>query len=276
MLNTVVSPDFFDLLDVRVLAGRVFTAEDAGTDHAIINTALARRLWGDANPVGRSFRPSGGWDWMTVVGVVADLKLEGPGDRYGDLAFILPASRTAEGYASLAVRTTGDPHAYFPAIRAAVHELDPHQPIGQLRTAREIYIESIDMQRYLLVAMAALSGIALLLAAVGVYGVLAYGVAQRHFDLGVRIALGARPASLARRVLGEGVLLAGVGALLGCVGAVVLSGLISGLLYDVAPGDPLTIGAVVAVILVAAAAASWWPARRVLRIDPVEVLTGGS
>jgi putative ABC transport system permease protein len=270
--HTVVSPDFFDLLDVRVLAGRPFSDEDQGTDNVIINTALARRFWGDANPLGRRFRPSAGWNWQTVVGVVGDLKVGGPGDRYGDLVFIQPASKSATGYAALAVRTTGDPRTYLPALRAAVRELDPRQPISELRPARDKYLESIDMQRYLLVVMAALSGIALLLAAVGVYGVLAYGVAQRHFDLGVRIALGARPAQLAGRVLGEGVALAGVGAALGCLGAVALSGLTGKLLFGVAPGDPLTIALVVAVILAAAAAASWWPARRVLRIDPVQSL----
>lgn len=112
----------------------------------------------------------------------------------------------------------------------------------------------------------------LILAAIGMYGVLAYGVAERRFDLGVRIALGARPGALSRRVLGEGLILAGTGALLGVAGALTFSGVIQSLLFDVEPSDPLTIAAVVGVSLLAAAVASWWPARRALRIDPVEVL----
>ncbi len=270
--HTPVSPDFFDLFDVRPRAGRILTDADAGTDNVLVSAALARYLWGDANPIGRRFRPDTDWEWLTVVGVVDDLKLEGPEAPYGDRIFLRPASNTAAGYASIALRTVSDPRAYFAAVRAAVHALDPNQPISSLRTARAIYAETIDTPRFLLVVMAALSTIALVLAAVGVYGVLAYGVAQRRFDLGVRIALGARPAELSRRVLGEGLALAGIGAALGMAGALALSGLIRGLLFGVHPGDPLTLGAVVGVILVAAAAASWWPARRVTRIDPMAAL----
>lgn len=270
--HTSVSPDFFGLLDVRPVAGRVFTDEDVGTDHVLVSASLARFLWGDEHPVGRQFRPSEGWDWMTVVGVVGDLKLTGPEAPYGDRTFLMPASNTAAGFASIAVRTSGDPRPHFGAIRAAVHELDPNQPIQSLRTAREIYAETIDMPRFLLVVMAALSGIALLLAAIGIYGVLAFAVTQRRFDLGVRIALGAAPGALSRRVLGEGLALAGIGAALGVGGALALSGLIRGLLFDVEPADPLTLGTVVGVSLVAAATAAWWPARRVRRIDPVVAL----
>src|SRR5690606_7273422 len=110
---------------------------------------------------------------------------------------------------SVAVRTAGDPRPLLPAIRAAVHELDPRQPIEALDTARRLYGEAIELPRFILVLMSVLSGLALLLAAVGVYGVLAYGVVQRRFDLAVRLALGARPGSLSRGVLGEGLVLAG-------------------------------------------------------------------
>lgn len=270
--NTSVSPDFFELLDVQPLAGRVFTDVDAGTDHVLVSASLAHFLWGNESPIGQQFRPAPGWEWMTVVGVTGDLKLEGPNTPFGDRSFLTPASNTAAGYASIAVRTTDDPRPHFDAIRAVVHELDATQPIQSLRSAHDIYAETIDMPRFLLIVMATLAAIALLLAVVGVYGVLAFSVAQRRFDLGVRIALGAEPAALSRRVLGEGLGLAGLGVGLGLAGALALSGLIHGLLFDVEPGDPLTYGVVTAVSLLAAAAASWWPARRVGRIDPVAAL----
>lgn len=272
ILGATVSPDFFALFEVRVLVGRALTEADLGTDNAIIDVDLARRIWGDGNPIGGRFRPEAGWPWQTVVGVVGDLKLEGPDDRGADFEMLTPASNTASGYASVAFRTAGDPRPLFPAIRAAIHELDPNQPISQLETARSIYAETIDLPRFLLVLMATLSGLALVLAVIGVYGVLAFGVAQRRFDLGVRIALGARPAALSLRVLGEGLALAGIGAVLGVAGALALSGLIRGLLFGVEPGDPATIAAVVVVSLLAAASASLLPALRTTRIDPVEVL----
>src|SRR5690606_231391 len=190
-----------------------------------------------------------GWDWMTVVGVVRDIKLEGPASRLSDFELIMPAGNTAASYASLAIRTAGDPRPLFPAIRAAVHELDPRQPIGELEPARTLYADTFAMPRFLLVLMSVLSTLALVLAAVGVYGVLAHGIAQRRFDLAVRIALGARPASLSRGVLGEGLLLAGIGAALGVAAAFALSGLVRSLLYGVEPSDPLTIGTVVLVSL---------------------------
>ena len=267
-----VSPDFFELLDVRIHAGRAFKPADAGTDNVVVDIDLARHLWGDTNPIGRRFRPSRGWPWLTVVGVIGDLRIFGPDERQGDFAYLLPASNSAREYASVAVRTAGDPRVLFPAIRAAVHEQDPRQPVVELDTARRLYGEAVELPRFILVLMSVLSGLALVLAAVGVYGVLAYGVAQRRFDLAVRIALGARPISISCGVLGEGLVLAGVGAAVGVAVALALSGLVRSLLYGVEPGDPLTIGAVVLVSLGAAVIASWWPARRATRIDPVEVL----
>lgn len=267
-----VSPDFFEVFDVGLAAGRAFTTEDAGTDNAIVDIDLARFLWGDRSPLGRRFRTADDRPWTTVVGVVGDLRLLGPDDRSGDFAILTPAADRASNYAALGIRTTGDPELLFPALRTALHELDPRQPISSLQTARARYAETIDMPRFLLVLMSILSGLALLLAAIGIYGVLAYGVVQRRFELAVRLALGARPASLSRRVLKEGLGLAALGAALGVAGALALSGLVRGLLYGVEPTDPLTVAAVVVVSLGVAALACWWPARRATRIDPVEVL----
>lgn len=272
MLQVVAAPDFFELLGVRILEGRAFTPEDEGSDGVILSRALARFLFGDERPVGRSFRPGAEWEWMTVVGVVGDPLLEGPTEHYGNFAFILPPSGRAGYYTSIGIRTTADPRPLFPEIRAAVRELDPRQPVQSLESARAVYAKTMETERFLLVVMAALSAVALLMAALGVYGVLAYEVAQRRYELGVRVALGADPAALARRVLGGGVALASAGAALGVLGGLALSRLVSGLLYGVEPGDPISLVLVVTTTLAAATAASWLPARRTMRIDPAAVL----
>lgn len=268
-----VTPDYFGVLEVPIRTGRAFTEEDAGTDNVIVDEDLARFLWSGANPVGRRFRFGDEDPWLTVVGVIGDLKLEGPNDRMGDYEILYPRSLDqASAYASLAIRTRGEPTPLFPSIRNALHELDPEQPVSELRPATEVYAETIGMERFLLVVVSVLSGLALLLAAIGIHGVLAFAVARRQRDLGIRIALGARPAVLARSVLGEGLALAAVGVGLGVAGALALSGLIRGLLYGVEPTDPVTIAVVVAVSLIVAALATYLPARRATKVDPMVAL----
>jgi predicted permease len=268
-----VPPDFFQVLEVPVVAGRAFTHEDAGTDHAIIDRELARFLWAGTNPVGRRFRVGAESHWLTVVGVVRDLRMMGPDNREGQFEILYPLGpNEAPSYVPLAIRTRGDPQPLLRSFRAAVHELDSRQPIEELRPASEFYAETIDMPRFLLVLMSILSGLALLLAAIGIYGVLAAGVVQRRRELGIRIALGAPLGRVSWEVLREGFLLAGVGAMAGTAAALALSKLIQGLLYDVAPTDLTTIAVVVLVSMTTAAVACYWPARRATRIDPVEVL----
>lgn len=258
---------------MRIVAGRAFSPEDAGADVAIIDRDLARHLWGDASPLGRRFRIEPDAQWKTVVGVIDDLVLLGPDDRESDFEAIFPAAPgDTHAYASLGIRAAGDPRALFPSIRAAVRELDPKLPIDRLETAATRYAEKVALPRFLLVLVAILSGLALLLAAVGIHGVLAYDVAQRRHELGIRIALGARPDRLARRVVGEGLALAATGAAIGVASPLALVGLIRGLLFGVEPADPMTIAGVVVVTLAAAAIACAWPALHTLRVDPAEEL----
>lgn len=253
-----------------IMAGRAFTDEDAGTDQVIVNRALARFLWNDTNPLGRRFRIDAESPWLTVVGMVGELKMMGPDDRQGRFAILYPSPRGGGG--PLAIRTRGDPQPLLPSIRSVVRNLDPGMPIQELRPATEIYAESIDMPRFLLIVMTILSGLALLLATVGIYGVLAFGVAQRRRELGIRIALGAPLRRVSWGVLREGLLLAGTGVVIGAGVALGLSRLIRGLLYGVEPTDSVTLVSVVLSSLAAAALACYWPARRASRVDPVEVL----
>ncbi|MDX1393321.1 MAG: ABC transporter permease [Gemmatimonadota bacterium] len=270
-----VSPDFFDLFDVEILSGRRFGPADAGTDNAIVDVDLARHLWGEASPLGRRFRIGESGNWRTVVGVVGDLRLLGADDRLGDFEILHPAGSGAFSFATLAVRSSGPPEALFPALRDAVHGLSPRQPIADLRTAEAEYMDQIAMPRFLLVLMSMLAGLAIALSTVGIYGVLAYGVAQRRYELAVRIAVGATPPELSRKVLLEGLGLAAAGSTVGVAIALAFSGAIRTLLYGVSPTDPVTIGIVVLGSLAVAAFACWWPARRAGRIDPVRMLNVG-
>lgn len=271
--HSEVTSDYFGVLEVPIRAGRAFDAADAGTDNVVVDEDLARTLWGGENPVGRRFRTGPESEWMTVVGVIGDLKLIGPDERQGDYEILYPGSdATAPSYLQLAIRTRGESAALFGSIRNALHELDPRQPISDLRPATEVYAEFIDMPRFLLLVAAVLSGIGLLLAALGVYGILAYSVAERQRELGIRVALGARPARLARGVLGEGLVLGAVGVAIGIGGALALAHVIRGLLYGIEPTDPATVAMVAVVSLAASALAAYLPARRATRVDPMVAL----
>ena len=270
---STVSPDYFEVLEVPVRAGRPFLADDAGTDNVVVDENLARFLWGDQNPVGRRFRIRADSPWLTVVGVIGDLRLMGPDARSGNYEILYPSrSAATPAYIQLAIRTRGHPAVTFPSIRAGLYQLDPRQPIVDLRPATQAYAEFIEMPRFLLLVVSVLSAIALLLAAVGIHGILAYTVARRQHELGVRIALGAAPDDLANGMLREGMALAAVGVAAGITGALPLSPLVRGLLYGVGPHDPGNVAVVAVVTLAAAAVASWIPARRATRVDPMVAL----
>lgn len=268
-----VTPDYFEVMEVPIRAGRSFTLADAETDNVIIDLDLARFLWGESNPVGQRFRIDAESPWLTVVGMIGDLKLEGPDSREGDFEVLYPSTKDrASSYAMVAIRTRGEPGPLFNSIRDIVSDLDPQQPIYELRPATDMYAEFIDMEKFLLVLMSVLSGLALVLAGIGIHGVLAFAVAQRQRELGIRIALGAHTGTLAKHVIGEGLALAAFGVVLGIMGALALSRLVRSLLFDVEPTDPLTITVIAVLALFAAALASYRPARRAMRVDPVEVL----
>lgn len=268
-----IRPDFFEVLEVPIAAGRPLREEDVGTDNVMIDLDMARLLWGRASPLGRSFRIGAERPWLTVVGVTRDLRLMGPDDRNGSYEILYPLGpNTAPSYVPLAIRTGGDPRPLLASIRSIVHELDSLQPIEELRPAIELYAATIAMPRFLLVLMAVLSGLALFLAAVGTHGMLAYGVVQRRNELGIRIALGAPTRRIWLGVVAEGVFLAAVGAGFGVILALTFSRAIGGLLYAVEPSDPRTIIVAVSISVAAAAIACFSPARRAVIGHPADVL----
>lgn len=265
---------YFRTLGIPILAGRAFVTGDMvpGSDAAIVDVNLARALWSDGRAVGRRFRLDTDERWLTVVGVSGAVKLMGPDDRESPFGYYRPVPAGAAGYRTIAVRTTGDPALLVPALKAAVHAVDPLQPVSRASTGRETYREPLMKPRFLLAVMSAFALVAALLAAVGLYGVIAFAVAQRTRELGVRMALGARAGQIVAAVLGEGALLAVGGIVLGLIAAVAMSRVLGSLLFGVSPTDPPTLAAVAVGLAAVTLLACWIPARRASRVDPVVAL----
>ncbi len=272
-----VSPTYFTTLGTRLLAGRPFTADDKafGPNRTIIvDDRLARRVWGEESPIGKPLQiePTGTPNMnATVVGVVEATRMLGL-DGYGLPAIYSPYPPWLT--ASYAVRTAGDPASLVPAVRREVAAMDPSLPLSDLRPLQDYVEDALAGPRLSLLLMQAVGLLALLLATIGIYGVISYSVSQRQREFGVRIALGEAPHRLTRAVVLQGARLIGVSIALGLVGAVAATRLLSGLLYGVSPGDPVTFVCVSLALAAVALAACYAPARRASRADPLSILRG--
>ncbi|MGH7464502.1 MAG: FtsX-like permease family protein [Longimicrobiales bacterium] len=270
--SATIAPDYLDVMGVQLVAGRGFTAGDANTDAVIIDLDLARFLWAD-DAVGRRFRLGDDGEWLNVVGVVRDLRLMGRDQREGPYQILYPAApESAGGWVQVAVHTAGDPATILDVIRDAVAALDPQQTIWQLQTAADALADDAAEPRFLVTLMGLLAIIAVVLAAVGLYGVLSYSVARRDRELAVRMAVGADARRLRAMVLGEGLAVTIGGVTLGILGTSAVSRLIEKLLYEVPPHDTATLAATTSLLLAVAALASLLPARRATRVNPSEIL----
>ncbi len=271
-----VTPGFFRTMGIPHIAGRDFTASDRGDSPAvaIIGETLARRHLSGQNPIGKRIHVNigtpGGRDFE-VVGVVGDVKMA---SLDGDVrpSVYLPHTQLAIGLMTLVARTEAEPLSLISTVRAAVHGIDPELPVADVRTMEEVVDATLARPRTVAVLLTVFALMALVLAGVGVYGVMAYSVAQRTQEIGVRMALGATPQSVFRLVLGSALQLAVLGVLAGLVAAGVLTRLLETLLYQTEPLDPLTFGGTALVLLLVATFASYVPARRGTRIAPVEAL----
>jgi putative ABC transport system permease protein len=267
-----VSSDYFRTLGVGLLSGRFFSPEEGAQSAkvALINRTLAGRHWPGESPVGKRFRvfPLETPDpWLTVVGVVPDFRLHAL-DEPPRLAVYLPAASGA----GLILRTEPDPLSLLAAVREQVRDVDPNQPLHDCKSLEQCMEESVVGQRVTTWLLGAFAGIALALAAVGIYGLLAYSVAQRTHEIGVRMALGAGQLQVTRQVVGGSLKLALWGVVVGLGVACGITGLLTSLLYEVRPLDPATFAAVSGVLLGVALLASYFPARRAARVDPVVAL----
>jgi hypothetical protein len=267
-----VATDYLDVLGVELVAGRGFEPADATTDAVIIDLDLARFLWRES-AVGRHFRLRDDGEWMTVVGVVRELRLMGRDQREGPYQILYPASpERPDDWVEVAVRATGDPRSVLAPMREAVHALDPEQTIWRLRTAADALAEEEAEPRFVVTLMSLLAGIAVALAAVGLYGVMTFSVSRRDRELAVRMALGANARHVRAMVLGEALLVASAGVVLGLGGTLVASRAFERLLYEVQPHDPVILATAASLFLAVAAAASLLPARRATRVNPSETL----
>jgi len=243
-----------------------------------VNETLARLFYPGQSAVGRRLRPCCGDDvpWLEIVGVVADVKQQGLNEPAGtELYFHLPQV-AALGFAprtmNVVVRTAGRPESLAAPARQAVGRLDGSLPLSGLRTMEQVLSLSTARPRFLTLLLGVFAALALTLAAVGTYGVMAYSVAQRARELGIRMALGAEQSRVLGLVLRQGMSLAAAGLAVGVVGALALTGLMESLLFEVQARDPLTFVAVSAFLAAVATVACWIPARRATRVDPVTVL----
>jgi hypothetical protein len=270
--STSAGPDYLEAMGFEIQAGRGIVDADAGREVAVVDADLAALLWGDDPAVGRRFRVGEG-DWIEVVGVVRELRLMGRDQREGPYQFLrAPRARGPGSFVELAVRTAGSPSALLPEIREAIAAIDARVSVHSLRTAADALAEEEDVPRFLLTLLAILATVAVVLASVGLYGVLSYSVGRRKREMGIRMALGARRESVRRMVLLDGLAVAAAGVVAGLVGAWLTSGLVQSLLYEVSPRDPWALGGSGVLFLAVAALASWIPARRATAVDPAEVL----
>jgi putative ABC transport system permease protein len=271
----MISDKYMQAIGMRLIKGREFSSSDGANTPkvAIINEAAAQKFWHSENPVGTRFqRQQPNAPWITIVGIVADVRQAGL-DLPARPEIYFPYQQWdyfAPGY--IAVRTSGDPMSVANAVREQVWAVDKDQPVTAvmpLETMLADYLAPRELQSSLIGAFA---GFALLLAALGIYAVLAFSVAQRTQEIGVRVALGAQPRHILRGVLKQGLGLAGLGAAIGVAGALALSQLLTSLLFGVSATDPLTLFGAVAVLLAVAAVACFIPARRAMKVDPMVAL----
>jgi len=271
-----VSPDYFKALGVPLKQGRVFTEYDrADTGRvAVIDENLARQYWPGANPIGQHIR--GGWpsagQWTTIIGVVGHVHHSSLASDTGKGVCYYSVWQRSAPMTMLAVKTGADPAHFASAIRSAVAAVDPSEPVHDLKTMQDLVENSLAPRRFVVRLLSFFAAAALLLAALGLYGVIGYSVAQRTQEIGIRVALGAGSTSVLRMVIGQGVRLAAAGAAIGFVGSVALGGWLSTQLFGVGAFDPLTLVVTIAVLIGAAVLASYIPARRAMGVSPVEAL----
>jgi putative ABC transport system permease protein len=275
MGQRVVTPLYFQTMRIPLLKGRHFSEQDRedAPPVVIINEAAARRFWPSEEVLGKrlGFEDEGRDVWGEVVGIVGDVKHERL-DAEAKPEVYFPYRQYPKNFMSLVVRTSSDPAGMIAGVREQVLAVDRDQPVFDIMTMEQRISKSVAQSRFIMLLLGLFSALALLLAAVGIYGVMAYVVAQRTHEIGIRMALGAQRSDVLKLVVGQGMILAFVGVVLGLVAAFALTRLMSSLLYGVTATDPLTFGGVAVILSAVALLATIIPARRATRVDPMEAL----
>jgi len=276
-----IGPDYFDTVGLRLAAGRRFTPQD-DPDHpgvAIVNESFVKHYFPNEKALGQRLKPGPpGRIWrgqkltsFEIVGIAHDVKLAGL-DAPSEPAYYIPASQAPLQDMTLLVRTTTDPLSIVGAVRQTVASIDPNLPISNIKTLEKVVDDSIAQRRLNMLLMGLFGGLALLLSAVGIYGLLSHAVTQRTQEMGIRMALGAQVSDVLKLVLRQGMTLAIIGEAIGLLGAFALTRLMRGLLFGVTPNDAMTFVVVAGVLAVVALLACYVPARRATKVDPLIAL----
>jgi putative ABC transport system permease protein len=268
-----VTPDYFDAARTSLLSGRLFSEKDSagGQPVVIVNETTAKRYWPDQNPMGKHLANSRDMIQREVIGVVADVKFNTLNAASSEEMYLPPAQSPWPAM-TLVVRSSRDAHSLVSAVRAKIAEVDPMLPVSGILSMEDVVSTSIAQPRLIMEFVGVFAGLALLLSAIGIYGVMAYSVTQRKQELGIRVALGAAPRDILRLVVGQGMKLALVGVALGVLTSIVLTRLLSSLLFGVHAIDPLAFAGSALALVIAAFVACYLPARRATRTDPIGVL----
>jgi putative ABC transport system permease protein len=265
-----VSPGYFAAMEIPLRMGRALDAHDYAGSNIVVNETIAKRFWPGGDPIGKRInlcsldpKPC----WLTIVGVIGNVH------QYGLEAAPTMDVYYAGGWTQYAViRTASDPAALTQAAIGEVRKFDPNLPVTHVMTLDNLLSDSVSPRRFSTFLLGVFAGLALLLAAMGIYGVMSYVVSLRTNEIGIRMALGAQPGDIWRLVIGRGAQLALAGVALGLMGAFALTKLISSLVYGVRPTDPVTFGGVALLLVSAALLACYVPARRAMRVDPMVAL----
>jgi len=271
----IVTPDYFRAMGVHLLQGRFFTEQDGrgGADVIIVGESVARKFWPNQSPLGKRVNMQLGdrKGWQEVVGVVPDVKRDGL-DRAAGFELYVPFTQAPTNGMTLAIRSAADPGNLAAAARAQVLAIDREQPVYGVQTMQQVVADSLSGRRMSTALLAAFAGLALLLASIGIYGVVSYWVSQRTREMGIRAALGADPGNIVWLVLGRGLLVTGAGIVVGLLASLALSRFLTSLLFEVQPHDVRTMAMVPLLLGAVAVAACLLPALRAARVDPMVAL----
>lgn len=275
-----VSPGYLETLRVPLLAGRLLRASDTETSPfvAVVNQSMAKQYFPGQSPLGKMVQlgalPDKDVPWMTIVGVVGDVKQSLASESSAEMYVPYRQSDTLLPVftMSLVLRTAANPPSEASAVRSAVHELSPNQPLVNFRTMRENIATSVSDPRFRTTLLGIFAASAMLLAVIGLYGLMAYSVAQRTSEIGIRLALGAQPGDVMKMIVGDGLKLVLTGVALGLAGSFALSQVLTRFLYGVVPSDPATLATVSLILIIVALTACYVPARRAMNVDPLVAL----
>jgi putative ABC transport system permease protein len=271
-----VSPGYFDAMGIRLVSGRLFDERDRPDTLrvAVVSDVAARMYWPGQSPIGRRLGiewADGRPVWLQIVGIVQGTRHFGP-EAQQKAEIYVPVAQAPVPYMTLVVRTQGDPMALVSAVRREIAAIDPEQSAFGFQTMDELVAKSTARRQFQTALVTMFALLALLLAGIGVYGVMGYMVAQRRREIGVRLALGAKPRDVVTMIMGNSLWLTLAGVVAGMAGALALSGVLAGFVYSVSPLDPATYAGAVGLLAAVAALSAYWPSRRAARMDPLVVL----